>query len=112
VGSIWQRLMDVYAVLWVHVGERIHVGLHAIPVRRVELVQLVWLGLGAGRVQSVVGRGRLVFQYWIYAGMVPVAVKAASSETEAGAGTHYQDRSDGKAADRYEADCSDHFGEA
>ncbi len=59
------RVLGEYARVWLHLGFRISLGIPAISVRSLELLQQLRLGLGTGRMQSLVARSwRLCGQYW------------------------------------------------
>jgi len=85
--------MDVYARLRVPVGVRLLVGLHAVSVRGVELLQRIRLGMGAGngRLHAVVGTGFLwrpqhrVCAYWVSPDFQTApAARANRSQADAG----------------------------
>src|SRR5438477_7217038 len=55
MGSLCHRLLDGYTWLRLYVDLRRTLGLHALSLRRVELLLLLRMGLGPGFLQSLVG---------------------------------------------------------
>jgi hypothetical protein len=86
VGPIRERVLDVDAALWLYLGVESFLGLHALPVRIVELLRQLWLGLvaGLGRLPDLVGPGLLWWSRhrgWFWRLSSAVASRAAPPES-------------------------------
>src|ERR1035441_5951642 len=78
-----QRLLDVDAAVWLYLGIGLLLGLSALPMRRLELLRQLWMGLGAGdeRLHALVGQWLLRPQYrhWLWRLSSPVPPASAAS---------------------------------
>ena len=84
MGPLWKWELGLFAGVWVHVDFGQSVGVSAVPMRHVELVFQLWLGMGAGnrRLQSVVVWRRLLWtQYrsWLWRLSSAIASPSAAS---------------------------------